>query len=241
MSLYLALDAATARASVALGAPDAGPAEALLDVTSSYHAAGLLPAAQRLLAEQGVALRELGGIVVGDGPGSFTGLRVAGALAKGLLHGTRCSLFAVPSLLGCGWRLARAVGGGPVAALYDALRGEVFASRWPPDGSEKISRVLAVTDLPRLGSVRVAGGDGATAHPDAVRAWTGRDPVGPPIGRASAAALLELAWSDPDRFVVDDAASWEPNYGRPAEAQARWEARHGRPLPDPADSPRSAG
>jgi hypothetical protein len=33
---------------------------------------------------------------------------------------------------------------------------------------------------------------------------------------------------------VRDAALWEPEYGRPAEAQAKWERDHGRPLADPA-------
>lgn len=233
MSLYLSIEAATGQASVAIGAPQRELTERVLDGETRHHAARLLPVVQELLATAGVTPEQLAGIVVGDGPGSFTGLRVAGALAKGLLHGTSRPLFAVPSLFGCGWRLARAEGASRVAALYDALRGEVFATVWPREDAAWDPRALPATEMASLGSVVVAGGEGATAHADAVRQWTGRAPVGPPVGRASAAALLELVWSDPDRYAVAEVASWEPTYGRPAEAQVRWEARHGRPLPDP--------
>jgi tRNA threonylcarbamoyladenosine biosynthesis protein TsaB len=237
VSIYLALDAATAQASVALGRPGGAPVERVLGGETRHHAAHLLPALRELFTEAGVTPLDLAGVVVGDGPGSFTGLRVAGALAKGLLHGSPSPLFVVPSLYGCGWRIARAEGTGPVAALYDALRGEVFVSVWPPGEISPEPRALAATELERLGPVIVAGGDGALAHPEPVRRWTGRSPIGPPVGRASAAALLELVWSDPNRFIVPDTARWEPNYGRPAEAQVRWEAHHGRPLPDTRRSP----
>lgn len=238
-ALLLALDAATEIASVAIGGPNVAPVERVLRGGPRDHGAALLPAAVGLLADVGVPVNRLGGIVVGDGPGSFTGLRVAAASAKGLLHGLALPLFAVPSLLGCAWRTAqlREVTE-PVAAVFDALRGEVFAARYLGVRALTPPTVVRAAALATIGVATLAAGDGAVRHPDVVRAWTGRDPVGPPVGRASAAALI-AAVTGPHAavFRVADPAAWEPAYGRPAEAQVRWEARHGRPLPDSSRSP----
>jgi hypothetical protein len=63
--------------------------------------------------------------------------------------------------------------------------------------------------------------------------WTGRPPVGPPVGVPHAGALLELLDLPGATALVEDPDASEPNYGRLAEAQARWERAHGRPLSHP--------
>jgi hypothetical protein len=78
----------------------------------------------------------------------------------------------------------------------------------------------------------VAVGDGAALDLEAIRAWTGRLPVLPPLGAPRAAALLMLDRTSSVLRPVDDPATFEPEYGRPAEAQVRWERAHGRQLPD---------
>lgn len=230
---FLALDAATGVATVAVGSPGRELLERVVGREPLRHASRCVPVVRDLLDETGIRPADLAGIVVADGPGSFTGLRVAAGLAKGLIHGTRCRLYAVPSLLGCAARIAAAQpGAGRVAALYDALRGDLFVGLWAPDDRRVVRSAVPATDLERLGTVAVAGGPGAVAHPNAVRAWTGGAPVGPPVGQASASALLDLALAAPETYEIREPLAWEPEYGRPAEAQARWEAQHGRPLPD---------
>jgi tRNA threonylcarbamoyladenosine biosynthesis protein TsaB len=59
------------------------------------HAAGLVPALSRVLKEASVDVEEVRGVVVGEGPGSFTGVRVAAATAKGLARARRIPLWAV--------------------------------------------------------------------------------------------------------------------------------------------------
>jgi len=85
---------------------------------------------------------------------------------------------------------------------------------------------------------RVVLGDGAVRYADEVGRWIGTAPV--PLESLPPAATQHLALLEREGAArtIDDPASAEPAYGRPAEAQARWEARHGRPLPD---SPRPAG
>jgi tRNA threonylcarbamoyl adenosine modification protein YeaZ len=94
--VILVIDTATSQAVVGLGGssgghdgPD-GPAGGIAVRTwpvRHQHGETLLPTLTAFLAEQGATLADLRGIVVGTGPGAFTGLRVGLATAKGLAHG----------------------------------------------------------------------------------------------------------------------------------------------------------
>jgi tRNA threonylcarbamoyl adenosine modification protein YeaZ len=83
----LVIDTATTRVVVALAGRD-GEIRATASWDAGYrHGETLLPSVERLLGDAGVERSELQGIVVGTGPGAFTGLRVGIATAKGLAHG----------------------------------------------------------------------------------------------------------------------------------------------------------
>ena len=83
----LALDTATTTVVVASGSSD-GRIDGLTSWTAGYrHGETLLPTVGRFLGEQNLRRSRLAGIVVGTGPGAFTGLRVGLATAKGLAHG----------------------------------------------------------------------------------------------------------------------------------------------------------
>ena len=86
-ALLLAIDSATTRVVVALG----DRTGALIDATdwpAGYrHGETLLPAIEDLLTRTGTDRARLAAVVVGTGPGAFTGLRVGIATAKGLAHG----------------------------------------------------------------------------------------------------------------------------------------------------------
>ena len=86
------------------------------------HSQLLLPMCQDLLAEAGFALNQLDGIAFGAGPGSFTGLRIACAVAQGLALGADVPVYGVGSLLA----LAEASAGSRVIACLDARMGEVY-------------------------------------------------------------------------------------------------------------------
>ncbi len=234
MSLYLALDTATPFGSVAVG--DRRGAVAEVAIGHRRHAAATLPAIEEVLRLAGVGLPDLEGIVLADGPGSFTGLRIGFATAKGVLHQhPGLALRLAPSLLGLAWHAA-SFAEGPIAALYDALRGEVFAAVYGIAGGRVETllppRLTTPGDLVREGPrAAVAVGDGAAAYASEMQQWTGRPPVGPPVGVPRAGALLQLVGVDGATALVEDPSAVGPNYGRLAEAQARWERAHGRPLP----------
>ena len=83
--MLLAIETATDRASVALGLPGADPLEENV-AGARRHAAALLPMIQSLLRRAGASLDDVTGMVLSDGPGSFTGLRVGASVAKALVH-----------------------------------------------------------------------------------------------------------------------------------------------------------
>ncbi len=83
----LAIDCATTQVVVATGSPD-GVIDGATTWPAGYrHGETLLPTIGRFLGEQNIRRSRLTAIVVGTGPGAFTGLRVGIATAKGLAHG----------------------------------------------------------------------------------------------------------------------------------------------------------
>jgi tRNA threonylcarbamoyl adenosine modification protein YeaZ len=93
----VAFDTATTRVVVAVGSP-AGEALGLSWWPAGYrHGEQLLPSIGRLLGEANVRRSRLRGVIVGTGPGAFTGLRVGLATAKALAHGLGVPLVGVPT------------------------------------------------------------------------------------------------------------------------------------------------
>ena len=91
----LAFDCATTQVVVASGSPD-GRIDGLTTWQAGYrHGETLLPAIGRFLGEGNLRRSRLTGIVVGTGPGAFTGLRVGLATAKGLAHGLELPLVGI--------------------------------------------------------------------------------------------------------------------------------------------------
>ncbi len=84
--VILAIDTATTRVTVALGAADGTPLDVTTWPADYRHGETLLPAIHDVLERFDIARSRLTAVVVGTGPGAFTGLRVGIATAKGLVH-----------------------------------------------------------------------------------------------------------------------------------------------------------
>jgi len=197
LSTLLSLDTATDRPTLALGTPGDPGADVVIphrhDLSREIDAV-----TRRLLRERSITPGQLAGVLVGDGPGSFTGLRIGIAFARGLTRALGVPLLVAPSMMGA----ARAVAGlDPVVVDYDALRGECYRAAWSfaPSGVEQ-----------RLAPAIVRTGEPVALGAPVARAGA---------GHASAAALLRLAGVPGGARPVD--SSWEPTYGRPAEAEVR--------------------
>jgi tRNA threonylcarbamoyladenosine biosynthesis protein TsaB len=222
--LVLAIESATSRPSVALLRGDA--VLALRHAPPGAAAAEvLLPGVQSVLEEAQVSLGDVGLFALAIGPGSFTGLRVGLASVKGLVFGRARPVAAVSTLEAlC---LEAGSSGGPVAALLDARRGDVYAAAFGPGGEGGCERELLPEGLyalealvPRLPQGCRFTGDGVPLHAAALGSAgfpTAREvvegAVAPAVGRIGR-RLLALG-------RVHDAAALVPRYLRRAEAEAR--------------------
>ena len=122
---WLGVDSATDVASVAAAGPVGTVEERLTG--ARQHARELLPMIDRVLDRVGMGLGDLDGIVLADGPGSFTGLRVGAAVVKALADTRGIPVWTAPSLMA---RALAAADGRetPVLVTSDALRGDVYAA-----------------------------------------------------------------------------------------------------------------
>jgi tRNA threonylcarbamoyladenosine biosynthesis protein TsaB len=219
--ITLVLEAATYVGSVALldGARVVG--ERTVAMRGREHEA-LMPAAAALLADRGIAPAALGRVVCGAGPGSFTSLRIAGGIAKGLAMAAGAPLVPVSSLA-LVVASQEPLAAGRYLAAIDALRGEHYVALYEVGPDAEIRAVAPTRLVPSASVAAVATEHGARA-------------VGPgqaersvdPHARGAARLATLIAATPPA-----DLAGWEPAYGRLAEAQVKWEAAHGRPLAAP--------
>jgi tRNA threonylcarbamoyladenosine biosynthesis protein TsaB len=166
--IILGIDTATAATAVGLYV-DTDGLEAVAEQRIHLPAPGekpghtneLLGLAADLLHEANLTWQAVDRIAVGVGPGTFTGLRIGVATARGLAQATGAQLAAVSTLESL-WRNARE-SEHPVVACLDARRGEAFVAAWGA-GGEQLVPEQAVTpgQLGQIAAgVRIAVGDGA--------------------------------------------------------------------------------
>ena len=93
----LVVDTATTTAVIGLGTPEGALIATRSWVAGYRHGEELLARVEELLAAQGIDRRDLGGLVVGTGPGAFTGLRVGIATVKGLAYALELPVVGVPT------------------------------------------------------------------------------------------------------------------------------------------------
>ena len=234
--MWLALDTSGDTASVAVGGAGTSPrAEASLH-GARQHAAALLPLIEKVMAEAGVAgVSDLTGILLTDGPGSFTGLRISASVAKAMVLTRGLQIRTAPSLL------VIAAGAlphpdGPILAVIDALRGELYAAVYEFEAGAVTTHLAPTVATPadliaRVRPLAPKAVTGFAAEPvlAELHQVLGAVRLSPPP--AGAPVLLALLATGGALHSIADPRHWEPTYGRPAEAQRKWEEKHGRPLP----------
>jgi tRNA threonylcarbamoyladenosine biosynthesis protein TsaB len=168
----LAFETATEACSVAIWID--GAVHERFEISPRRHAELALPWADRLLAEVGVAKSQLDAVAVGRGPGAFTGVRLAIAIAQGIALALDRPVVPVSTLavLAAGARSDAT----RVLAAIDARMGEVYWGAFERRGDDLAAVSTEAVSTP-----------GAVALPDGVGGWYG---VG--TGFAAAEAALQL-------------------------------------------------
>jgi tRNA threonylcarbamoyladenosine biosynthesis protein TsaB len=155
----LAIDASTDRASIALLVDDVY--SSMKQDSQKTHAQVLLPMIDQLLTDRGVLLSQLDGIVFGCGPGSFTGIRIACSIAKGLAYAHALRLIPVCSLDAIAFE-ARRLGAYqhmPVLSVLDARMQELYWGYYEAHQTMATVYVTPAKDikLPLQSSLLLAG------------------------------------------------------------------------------------
>jgi tRNA threonylcarbamoyladenosine biosynthesis protein TsaB len=233
--IVLGFDTATPSTTVGLRLSDGSVLQARDDPAPGEHpghATRLLAMTGELLAGAGVEWRALERIAVGVGPGTFTGLRVGIATARGLAQSLSVELVGVSSLRALA-QAAAEDGHAAVLAALDARRGEVFAAAYAATEEQALEelsppRALAPEDLPSVvkeaerdggqdARLWLAVGDGAIRYRDHLQpAGVAVPPDSSPLHLIGARAICELGACAPA------AAGYEqivPDYRRRADAE----------------------
>jgi len=227
----LGLDTATATAGVAI-VDENGRVLAEARHATAGRGADLLVAIDEVCRAAGVAPAALDAIAIGAGPGSFTGLRIGMATAKGIAFAAGRPLWAVSSLAALADDARNELADqqllvhadGVICAALDARRGEVFAGCFRGGDALAPERVMPPGDLgPWVAELVAAAGDAPAVSfaGDAIDAHAALAPLADahtwlaartPSGRA--VARLALAGAR-----VDITRGGAPTYIRPSEAE----------------------
>jgi tRNA threonylcarbamoyladenosine biosynthesis protein TsaB len=214
--LLLCLDTSTPTARVAI-VDLGGGVRFAVEATAERHSSHVLPLCADALRAVDVAPSALAAVACGGGPGSFTGLRVGLAVAKGLALPTRVPFHVVSSLEALALDILAAGPPGVTAVpCLDAGKGEVHVAGFVADPAALVRETAGACRLPAadiaawladVPNVRIAG-NGAERH-----VVPGRVAVaGPSAASIGRLALLQVARGD-----AADLASAVPLYGRPPD------------------------
>lgn len=136
-----------------------------IEAMDKGQAERLLPLLAEVLAEAGVAWRDLAAIAVGTGPGNFTGVRISVAAARGLALGLGIPAIGVTRLEALAHGLPR-----PLTVIEDARRGEVYVQSFTDAGAGP-ARIATPEDLGAVEAVQTGSGcDGVAAAMPLVQA-----------------------------------------------------------------------
>jgi tRNA threonylcarbamoyladenosine biosynthesis protein TsaB len=179
--------------------------------------ATLIPSIRSLLAGAGVTLAQLDAIVLGRGPGSFTGIRTACSVAQGLAFGSGVPVVPVDTLLAVAEDARAKLGATDITAVLDARMDEVYWGRylyedgaWTAAGAIGLGAPEAVTEIPQ----GLLAGNAFAAHAERLPRTMRRCEAAP-----TAAALLRLAPALIAAGQAGPAATATPLYIRDKVAQ----------------------
>lgn len=213
----LALDTSTERMALAVLAPS-GRLLCRVDEGGARASERVLPQALQMLHEAGVAVTQIDAVAFGQGPGAFTGLRTACAVAQGLALGRGCAVLPLDSLCLVAEDARPLLDPidlqGTVWSAVDARMGEVYAASyryrhdsggWLVVHAPALYSVAALADLWRREPPAVVVGDACDVHAGALPVSGARRLTGG-ADRAQALARMALhAWHSGPRLAAHEA------------------------------------
>ena len=224
----LGIESSSPVASVALVSEEKLWGEMTLNIGLT-HSEQLLPLIDELLHQAKVDISEIEGIAISGGPGSFTGLRIGMATAKGLAQGLNKPLVSIPTLLALAYQQVGC--SGLVAPVLNARRNEVYTALFRFSGVEyqqveddqAINPQLWAEKLADYGEPILFTGDGATIYADVWQESLGEKAVIIPgiFQLARGASVAELGLRKLLKGEEDEVFTLKPLYIRSSEAERK--------------------
>lgn len=238
--LILAVETSTLTGSVALvEAPLSGDGsfrgekilgEHILNLQGT-HSERLMTSIDRLLKETSLSIRDVQGIALALGPGSFTGLRIGVSTVKGLAYALRVPVVGVPTLdaLAHNIRFSSSL----VCPVLDARKKEVYAALFRGDGEGQLLKVsedwvLAPEDLcARIEEKTIFLGNGTEIYQQTLRRKLGPLAlfVPPELSLPRAVNVARLSLPKFKKCLTCDTFSFTPIYVRRSEAEIHFGAK----------------
>ncbi len=222
----LALETSTMLGGVAIADENGLIAEIRLNVKTT-HSERMMTAIDWALKQSGVTLDAIDAVAAASGPGSFTGLRIGLATAKGLCYAAGKPLVLIPTLEALAWNFPYCKH--PVCVMLDARKGEVYAALFLWKGDRFVTLVpetaMRPEDLLRDGDGPVVlAGEGAMRYWDRILSALGERALAAPLHKMvpSPANIALLGVQKARRSEYADPATAEPLYVRKSEAEVKW-------------------
>ena len=230
--MILALDTSSIVCTVAIMDDDRLIGEQIINHKMT-HSQKLMPAIDMLLKSCEVSMKDIDLIAVAEGPGSFTGLRIGVATAKGLAHTMNIPVIGVSTLDALAMNVPFA--NGLVCPLLDARRDQVYTAvyKWDHGILEVIEKPMAISIdelieklLPRPEKI-VFIGDGAIKNKDKlVENLKDRVEIGPnTIRMPRASSVAQIALKKGKDGDTQSFYSLVPEYLRKSEAERQYEEK----------------
>lgn len=229
--MLLAIDTSSLVLSCALAEKDRLVAEWTVQKRLT-HSEQLLPHIDEMMKEAGVDKKDITGIAVSIGPGSFTGLRIGLATAKMAAYIWNVPIVGVDTLEALAWNMAGSETF--VLPLMDAQRGNVYAalygafeSLWKEAPAEVAPIDEVIAAAVKHGGPVVAVGECADKYKEKLLAAGIR--VALPQSRCCRAGSVAMAGlARLEKGEKDNPLTILPNYIRRSEAEVLWEQLHGK-------------
>ncbi len=222
----LALDSSGLVASVAIVTEESVLAEYTLNFKKT-HSQTLLPMLDEIVSRVELDLNQIDAIAISSGPGSFTGLRIGSATAKGLGLALNKPIIPVPTLEGLAYNLFGTEK--VVCPMMDARRNQVYTGLYEVQGEElnvihsqtaiALEEILSI--VKDLNREVIFLGDGADVHKEVISRELKEKAIFAPmhLNKQRAGALGALAIQYYMKNLIETATEHEPVYLRLSQAE----------------------
>lgn len=237
MTQVLAIDSSSIVATIALLNENKLLAEYVVN-NKKNHSEKIMVVLDRVLSDSGIILNDVDVVAVAKGPGSFTGIRIGMACAKGIAHGLKKPIIGINTLDGLAHNLMNTKSF--ICPVINAQRQEVYTSLycWRKGELQRLwdyKLVKIDTLLDRLGDlkekVRILG-DGLPLLEKNMNNYNKKETknisfVHQMFSMPRASSIAAMALCEYDKGNAEDIFSLKPFYIRKSSAEEKWEEHHG--------------